>query len=184
MLIALQQAGAVRDSVPVDSVVVESPLPGGAAAVARFLFNSVPQWVQIGGVFAGVVVGIALVIILWRRRARILGWFQAKSPAWKGGFAAVLLVALGGMGFVGLKSWNFMMHDNGFCTGCHVMNVPFRKFTASEHSDLGCHDCHRQGMTANVRQLYQWVAERPEKIGATPTAPGSGYRRPRDTRFI
>jgi hypothetical protein len=150
---------------------VESPLPGGAAAVARFLFNSVPQWVQIGGVFAGVVVGIALVIILWRRRARILGWFQAKSPAWKGGFAAVLLVALGGMGFVGLKSWNFMMHDNGFCTGCHVMNVPFRKFTASEHSDLGCHDCHRQGMTANVRQLYQWVAERPEKIGAHAPVP-------------
>jgi hypothetical protein len=81
------------------------------------------------------------------------------------GFAALVFVALGGVGFAGLKSWNFMMHDNGFCTGCHVMNVPFRKFTASEHSKLGCHDCHRQGMTANVRQLYQWVAERPEKIG-------------------
>ena len=171
MLIALQQAGAVRDTVPADSVVVESPLPGGAAAIARFLFNTVPQWVQIGGVFAGVVVGLAVAVIVWKRRERIVAWFRAKPPAWKMGFAAVMLVLLGGVGFVGLKSWNFMMHDNGFCTGCHVMNVPFRKFTASEHSELGCHDCHRQGMTANVRQLYQWVAERPEEIGAHAPVP-------------
>ena len=33
-----------------DSVVVESPLPGGTAAFFRFLFNF-PQWAQIAGFF-------------------------------------------------------------------------------------------------------------------------------------
>ncbi len=33
---------------PQDSIVVESPLPGGVAAFVRFLFN-VPQWIQIIG---------------------------------------------------------------------------------------------------------------------------------------
>jgi hypothetical protein len=171
MLIALQQTGVARDLLRTDTVVVESPLPGGAAAVARFFFNTVPQWVQIAGVFVAALVVLVVVIFLWRRRARLRSWFAAKSGAWKLGFAAILLLALGGVGFAGLKSWTFMMHDNGFCTGCHVMSVPFRKFTASEHSKLGCHDCHRQGMLANARQLYQWVAERPEKIGAHAPVP-------------
>src|SRR5689334_11883767 len=98
MLIALQQSAAVQDSVRPDSAVVESPLPGGAAAVARFLFNTVPQWVQIGGVVVGAVLALALVVLIWKRRAPILGWFQAKSHAWKMGFAALVLVALGGVG--------------------------------------------------------------------------------------
>jgi hypothetical protein len=155
-----------RDTVAVDSVVVESPLPGGPAAVARFLFSTVPQWIQIAGVFLGAAVALALLVVVWRRRTRILAWFTAKSRGWKLGFAAIVLVALGGVGFAGLKSWNFMMHDNRFCSGCHVMKTPFQRFASAEsHGDLSCHDCHRQGMSANVRQLYQWVAERPDRIG-------------------
>ncbi|HSA54277.1 MAG TPA: NapC/NirT family cytochrome c [Gemmatimonadaceae bacterium] len=167
----LQQAAITRDTVSVDSVVVESPLPGGAAAVARFLFSTVPQWVQIAGVFVGAIVALVVLVVLWRRRLDLVRWFSARSRGWKLGFAAVTLAVLGGVGFAGAKSWNFMMHDNDFCTGCHVMEQPFRRFTASEHSQLSCHDCHQQGMTANVRQLYQWVAERPEDIGAHAPVP-------------
>jgi hypothetical protein len=172
-LTVMQQVAAPRDTVTADSIVVESPLPGGAAAVVRFLFTTVPQWVQIAGLVVGVIVAAIVVVIAWRRRAPIVGWFAAKSGSWKMGVAAIALVVLGGVGFAGLKSWNFMMHDNGFCTGCHVMAVPFRKFTASEHSQLGCHDCHRQGMMANMRQLYQWVSERPEQIGSHAPVPNA-----------
>lgn len=163
---AVQADSLRRDTVAVDSVVVESPLPGGPAAVARFLFSTVPQWIQIAGVFIGAAVAFALLVVMWRRRARILAWFAAKSRGWKLGFAAIVLVALGGVGFAGWKSWHFMMHDNRFCSGCHVMKTPFQRFASAEsHGDLSCHDCHRQGMSANVRQLYQWVAERPDRIG-------------------
>ena len=170
----LQQAAAARaDTARIDSVVVESPLPGGVAAIARFLFSTVPQWIQIAGVFVGAIVAAIVVVVVWRNRAQLLAWFRAKSRGWKLGFAAILVVVLSGAGFAGLQSWNFMMHDNSFCSGCHVMAVPFRKFTASEHSELSCHDCHRQGMTANVRQLYQWVAERPERIGSHAPVPNA-----------
>jgi hypothetical protein len=159
------------DTATTDSVVVASPLPGGLAGMFRFLFNTVPQGVQIAGVVVGAIVALVVLFLLWRYRTGIGYWLGARSRAWKMGFGAIALVVLGGVGFAGLKGWNFMMHDNDFCTGCHVMEQPFRKFTASEHSELGCHDCHRQGMTANVRQLYQWVAERPEQIGAHAPVP-------------
>ena len=170
---ALQQVATARDTLSVDSVVVESPLPGGAAAVARFFFSTVPQWLQIAGAFVGAIVAAVLLVIVWRRRVQIRAWFARRSRAWKLGFAALALLVLSGAAFAGVQSWNFMMHDNGFCSGCHVMETPFRKFTASEHSELGCHDCHRQGMVANVRQLYQWVAERPDRIGSHAPVPNA-----------
>ena len=163
-LLLLQQSIAPRDTAAIDSVVVESPLPGGAAAVARFLFSTVPQWVQIAGVIVGVLVALIGAVILVRRRREVLAWLSSRSRGWKLGMSALVLVSLGGVVAAGLTTWNYMMHDNTFCTSCHVMSVPFRKFTASEHSSLGCHDCHRQGMLDNLQELYVWVAERPEHI--------------------
>jgi hypothetical protein len=58
-----------------------------------------------------------------------------------------------------------MQHDNSFCTGCHVMGPAYQRFVRSEHDSLSCHDCHEQSLFASMRQLYLWVAERPEKIG-------------------
>jgi hypothetical protein len=45
------------------------------------------------------------------------------------------------------------------------MGPSFIRFTESEHSQLECHDCHQQPVSASMRQLYLWVAERPEEIG-------------------
>src|SRR5687768_12321927 len=47
------------------------------------------------------------------------------------------------------------------------MNPAFSRFGAAEnkHADLNCHDCHQQPLSASARQLYLWVAERPEEIG-------------------
>ena len=143
---------------------VESPLPGGIAAVVRFLFN-VPQWLQIAGLILGLLVAAVLAVYLWRRRVSIRTWIVTRQRRVKLGLAAgVVVLAAGGATF-GAASWNYVQHDNGFCTGCHVMSPAFSRFTQSEHDSLQCHDCHQQSIFASMRQFYLWVAERPQEIG-------------------
>lgn len=154
-----------------DSTTVESPLPGGPAAVVRFLFN-IPQWIQIAGFIAGVLVAIALLIYLWRKRQPIATWLRTREKGVKIGLAAAALVVLVLTVTAGTVSWNYMQHDNGFCTGCHIMEPPVRRMIDAEirgitqkHDSLSCHACHQQSIFASARQLYLWVAERPEEIG-------------------
>ena len=71
----LQQGTQVADSLRTDSIAVESPLPSPALHVVRFLFNTVPQWVQIGGVFLAAAVAIVLAILTWRNRIALRTWF-------------------------------------------------------------------------------------------------------------
>lgn len=139
------------------------PLPGGVAAVLRFFFN-LPQWFQIGGFFVGLAVAAWVAVYLWRRRARIVTWLRTRPRGVKIALlagAAVIVLSAAGFGAV---SWNYMQHDNGFCTGCHIMNDPFQRFTGSKHDSLSCHNCHQQSIFASTRQLYLWVADRPEQI--------------------
>jgi nitrate/TMAO reductase-like tetraheme cytochrome c subunit len=162
-----QQGAQVPDSLRADSIAVASPLPSPALGVVRFLFNAVPQWVQIAGVFLVAIAVLILLVLGWRHHEAVFAWFGAKSRAWKMGFAAIVLVVLGGIGFAGNWSWHYMMHDNEFCAGCHIMNVPFERFGTSEHAKLGCHDCHRQSIFASTKELYIQVTERPDKIPAS-----------------
>lgn len=140
------------------------PLPGGVAAVLRFLF-SLPQWFQIAGFIVGVIVAAVVLVFAWRRRAAIVQWVVTRRRAVKIALAAgAAAVALGFAGF-GAVSYDYIENDNAFCTGCHVMAEPFQRFAGSKHDSLSCHACHQQSMFASMRQLYLWVAERPEKIG-------------------
>lgn len=139
------------------------PLPGGVAAVLRFFFN-LPQWFQIGGFFLGLVVAAWLIVYLWRRRLQVIGWIRTRQRGVKITLVAVAAVALIGAAGFGTVSWNYMQHDNAFCTGCHIMKGPFQRFTGSKHDSLSCHNCHQQSIFASARQLYLWVADRPEKI--------------------
>jgi hypothetical protein len=140
------------------------PLPGGVAAGLRFFFN-LPQWFQIAGFLVGVVVAAVVLLLLWRRRATIVRWVVTRPRGVKIGLASVAAAAVVGFATFGLVGFTYMQHNNGFCTGCHVMNVPFQHFTGSKHDSLSCHACHQQSMFANMRQLYLWVAERPAEIG-------------------
>ena len=165
----VDSAAALRQAhpSPTDSVAVESPLPGGVAQVVRFLLNSVPPWIQIGGVVLAVLVGIALLVLLIRKRRPIGAWLTTRARGTQialAAAAAVLLIAAGGMG---AATWNYTQHSNDFCVGCHVMNPAFQEFGSdeNEHAELSCHDCHQQPLSASARQLYLWVAERPEEIG-------------------
>lgn len=160
---ALQQAHAT----PADSVVVESPLPGGVGAVARFLLNTVPPWVQIGGLVLAVVVGAAVLWHLLRRREAIRTWLTSRARGVQVALAGVTVLLIAGVIGMSAATWNYTQHSNDFCVACHVMNPAFQKFGNAEnkHAELGCHDCHQQPLAASVRQLYLWIAERPEKIG-------------------
>ncbi len=153
---------------------IQSPLPGGVSAVVRFIFG-VPQWIQIGGFFLAIAVGIAVLVYLWRRRAGILGWIQTRERGVKIGLAGGVFGLIAVAGGTGAATWNYMQHDNGFCTGCHVMSKPFGAFQAraDKHDKLECHDCHQQSIYASTRQLVLWVAERPEKIGKHAKVPSA-----------
>jgi hypothetical protein len=164
----VRRAAQRPDVSPLDSVSMENPplpsLPGGVAAVVRWFFH-VPQWIQISGAILAAIVAVALVVLIWKRRERIRGWLVTRSRGGKIALAtAAAVVLLTAAGF-GMASWNYMMHDNEFCSGCHVMAPSFGRFATSEHKDLNCHDCHQQPLTASMRQLYLWVLDRPEEIG-------------------
>ncbi len=151
---------------------VESPLPGGIAAVVRFLFN-LPAWLQITGFVLGLLAALALLWFLWRRRQRIMTWVTTRPRKLKVGLAtAAGALVLVGAGFGGV-SWNYIQRDNGFCTGCHVMGPAYVRFTQSEHNTLSCHACHQQSIAASMRQMYLWVAERPAEIGPHAKVPNA-----------
>ena len=132
----------------VQQPVVKSPLPGGVASVVRFLFNSVPQWVQILGVFVGFAVAVWVLLTLWRRRAILSQWFRTQRRTLQILLGSLAAVGVLGFAVFGATSWNYMQHDKAFCTGCHVMGPAYQRFTTSEHDSLSCHDCHQQSIFA------------------------------------
>src|SRR5678816_369185 len=164
---AFQQTTPSQAAPPPDSIIVHSPLPGGVAAVTRFLLTTVPQWVQIAGVVLAVIVAVIVVWWVIRNRARILAWLATRSRAvaWTLGVGAVvLLIAMAGFG---AATWNYTQHSNDFCTSCHVMHPAYSKFAdvGNKHGELSCHACHTQSVFASAWQLYFWLKERPDKIG-------------------
>ncbi|HEY0672788.1 MAG TPA: NapC/NirT family cytochrome c, partial [Longimicrobiales bacterium] len=63
------------------------------------------------------------------------GWTAAIT----GAIALVMLIASLGM----YRVYDYVQHDNDFCTGCHLMQDPFARFERSAHRGLGCKACHR-----------------------------------------
>jgi hypothetical protein len=165
---ALSSAAALQQpqASAIDSVRVESPLPGGVADVVRFLLSSVPPWIQIGGVVLAVVFGVAILWWMISRRRAIADWLTTRSTAVKVTLAVAAIVTVAVAGVAGATTWNYTQHSNDFCTGCHVMDRAVERMTGgeSEHAKLSCHSCHQQSLAASAWQLYVWVAERPEKI--------------------
>jgi len=156
-----EHAGQVRE---VDPSPAPPPLPGGAAEIVRF-FMEVPQWIQIGGVIFGAIAAVVATVLALRHRKRIWSWV-AEIPATVKAITLAVVVALGAVVSVaGYQVYDFVEHDNRFCTGCHVMADAFVRFDESAHSTLGCKECHAQPKTESARQLYLWVLDRPEEVG-------------------
>jgi hypothetical protein len=129
----------------------------------QLAFN-MPRWVQWGGIIVAAIVALIVLRIMYIRRAEISAWLAQRSSAYKMGLAALAAVMLLGAGGVGYAGNHYMQHNNDFCVGCHVMGDAWGAFQGSEHKKLECHDCHRQSIFASARQLYFWVAEKPNDI--------------------
>lgn len=139
-------------------------LPGGFAIFLRAFF-SVPQGVQMAGGILAALVALIVVIIVYRKRVVVLDWWHSRTRAIQLTLATVGIVVAAFAATGGAVSWNYMQHDNDFCTGCHVMGPAYKKFTESAHAELSCHDCHRQSIFASMRQLHLWIKDRPQEIG-------------------
>ncbi|MEP6621691.1 MAG: cytochrome c3 family protein [bacterium] len=132
----------------------------GLGRVFRFLFSTVPQWVQLGGIIIGVPVACIIAWHMWRRRAALWAWWIGRSRVIQASLVSVVLV-VGAVGLgSGLYGYNYMMHQNDFCQSCHVMDTAWNRFQVSAHKNLQCHDCHRQPLYVSSKELFWWVLER------------------------
>jgi nitrate/TMAO reductase-like tetraheme cytochrome c subunit len=122
------------------------------------------MWVA--GLLVVVAGGVVVLRLLWTRRQAIREWVVTRNRGVKLAVVATAGVILAVLALGGTVSWNYMQHENAFCSGCHIMEGPWNKFAldAGKHSKLQCHDCHQQSLYASTRQLVLWVANRPEKI--------------------
>ncbi len=161
-----------------DSVVVESPVPDPLVPVVQFLFQQ-PGWLMAGGLIVGAILGVAVLVALWKRRSAIAGWFGTRDRGVKlalVGTAAALLLLMGG---AGLAANNYVMHDNDFCRGCHIFVPSGQAFVRPDtgdyllvnkvegaHDSLSCHACHPFELAAQTRELYLWITDRPEEVPA------------------
>ena len=141
-----------------------SKTAGATTALAgqffRFLFSTVPQWIQLAGIFIGVPVAAIVAWQAWKHRRRLRAWWVSRRRRIQVAIvsAAVIVVAAGA--FSGLYGYNYVMHQNDFCQSCHIMDVPWNRFQVSAHKTLQCHACHRQPLYVSSVELFWWVTER------------------------
>jgi len=94
----------------------------------------------------------------------VLGLWARLGRRWQIGVVSAFVLLLVGSSVGGLKQWNYMQHDNTFCTTCHLMRDPYQRFTQSAHAKLECHSCHRASVQEELHQLYSVVVDRPTEI--------------------
>jgi hypothetical protein len=160
----------------VDSVVVESPLPDPLVPIVQWIFQK-PGWLMAGGIVLGMLVAIAILALLWRRRRAIGTWLVTRDRgimlAMLGAVGAVLLLMVG----TGVKAYDYMMHDNDFCRGCHIFVPSGQVFVhpdtgtyllvnrlEGKHDTLSCHACHPFELKAQTKEMFYWIVQRPELI--------------------
>lgn len=163
----LQQAAPAT----ADSIAAAAPAIEPTARMFRFLFSTVPQWVQIAGVLIGVPVAGLVAWKLWKNRARLIAWFKAQSRGYKIALASLAVVLVAGAGTAGLYNYHYVMHDNDFCASCHIMDNAWNRFQSTAHRELSCHSCHRQSMLVSTKELFWWVYERRMAVPAHDKVP-------------
>ncbi|HET6346061.1 MAG TPA: cytochrome c3 family protein, partial [Myxococcota bacterium] len=130
-----------------------------------------------GGIVVGGLVAVALVVLLWRRRGAIGRWLISRDRGAKlamlGAVGAILLLMVG----TGVKGYDYMMHDNDFCSGCHIFVPSGQVFVRPDtgtyllvnkvegkHDSLSCHSCHPFELKAQSKELFYWIIQRPDRI--------------------
>ena len=77
---------------------------------------------------------------------------------------SLLLVIVGGGGFVAYKFYDFTQNNPKFCVGCHLMQEAYDSWAKSEHAKLNCHDCHHLTIPEQNQLLISFVMHRPTKV--------------------
>ena len=161
---------------PLDSVVVHSPLPDPLIPFVQFFFQQ-PGWLIGTEMALGGALGAYVIWLLFSRRPKMLDWFwnapRGARLMFIGANIAVVLVGLGAAGF----GFNYMMHDNDFCKGCHIFvpsgqawvkpdtgNYLLVNALEGKHSKLSCHSCHPFEIRAQTKEMLMWIADRPEDV--------------------
>ncbi len=159
-----------------DSVVVESPLPDPLVPLVQWLFQK-PGWLMASGLVVGAILALATLVLVWKRRGAVARWLGTRLRTAKialfGGAAALLLLMSGS----GLAAYDYMMHDNDFCKGCHIFVPSGQAFVRPDtgtyllvntveggHDSLSCHACHPFEIKAQTKELFYWIADRPEEV--------------------
>jgi hypothetical protein len=160
----------------IDSVVVKSVVPDPLVPIVQWIFQR-PSWVMITGIVVGAMAGVAVLTLLWRRRSTIARWLGTRDRVVKLGLigvvGALLLLLVGG----GVAANNYMMHDNDFCRGCHIFVPSGQAWVKPDtgtyllvnkmegaHDSLSCHACHPFEIKAQAKELFFWIADRPEEV--------------------
>jgi len=160
----------------VDSVVVKSPLPDPLIPVVQWIFQK-PGWVMGGGIVLGAIVALTVLVLAWRRRRAIRTWLVTRERGVKLAMAGVVGTVLLLMVGTGVKGYDYMMHDNDFCAGCHIFVPSGQLFVRPDtgtyllvnkqegkHDTLSCHACHPFEIKTQTKELFYWIVSRPDKI--------------------
>ncbi|MDF1562725.1 MAG: cytochrome c3 family protein [Deltaproteobacteria bacterium] len=75
----------------------------------------------------------------------------------------VVLVGAAVFALIGWRTYSYVQHDPTFCTSCHIMDDAYDKWAGSVHQQVTCHECHANDIQANLRQLWVYWTEPPEK---------------------
>jgi hypothetical protein len=159
-----------------DSVVVKSPLPDPLVPIVQWIFQK-PSWLMATGIVLAAVAGLAVLVVAWRKRRAIGHWLATRDRAVKfaiGGSVAALLALAAAAAF---KSYHYVMHDNGFCSGCHIFVPSGGVFVPPDtgsyllvnkqegkHDKLECHACHPFAIRRQTKTLVAWILARPQEI--------------------
>jgi nitrate/TMAO reductase-like tetraheme cytochrome c subunit len=73
----------------------------------------------------------------------------------------ITLAAIGAVG--GYKTYDYAMNDPTFCTSCHLMDTPYKKWSQSVHSQVNCHECHKTSIN-DVKRIYEVLLIKPEEV--------------------
>lgn len=95
---------------------------------------------------------------------RAVRWLTGLSRGWVIALssAVMLIVVVSSVGMYRL--YDYVQHDNDFCTGCHLMQGPYERFAQSEHRGLGCKACHRPNIWERSTMGLIQVIERPDSL--------------------
>jgi hypothetical protein len=174
--VSLTQSQDTLTGQALDSVVVRSPLPDPMVPIVQWIFQR-PGWVMVGGIVLGAGVALAALLLAWRRRQAIRTWLATRERGAKlamiGAVGMVLLLIVG----TGFKAYDYMMHDNDFCAGCHIFVPSGQAFVRPDtgtyllvhriegkHDSLSCHACHPFEIKAQTKELVAWMLARPDQI--------------------